>query len=63
MRLNAILAFFIVLIFILFFVIWFFAALLGLMTSPGEALKFIIPGALFFGFWFLIAYRLFTCPN
>lgn len=62
MYLNTVLAVIIILLFILFFVIWFSLAILAGLTAPTDNVKFILSGAIFFGFWFLIAYRLYNCP-
>lgn len=65
MYLNTVLAIIIVLLFILFFALWLLLAFLGIFASPSSELllKFLIPGAAFFGFWFLVAYRLYNCPG
>ena len=62
MQLNKILAVLIVLIFLLAFIIWFVLVGIALFTDPSELLSVTLPGAVVFGFWFLIAYRLYKCP-
>lgn len=62
MNLNTVLAIIIVLIFLLGFILWFSVTGLVLFASPSEAMRLFIPGAIFFGFWLGVAWRLYNCP-
>lgn len=63
MNLNTILAIIIVLIFILFFWVWVVSSGILLFSGHGsEFLSVFIPGAIVFGFWSLVTYRLYYCP-
>jgi hypothetical protein len=63
MNTNTVLAVIIVLLFITLFATWVYASVDILATSPGSALNIIVPGAVLFGFWGLVAWRLYTCPS
>jgi hypothetical protein len=63
MQTNTILALIIVLIFILGFIAWVLAVVLTLLDSPSDALGVFVPGAIIFGFWGSVAWRLYNCPG
>jgi|NOAtaT_7_FD_contig_91_532248_length_2235_multi_2_in_0_out_0_2 ACR3 family arsenite efflux pump ArsB len=60
MNANKILAIVIVLVMLLTFMMWFVISGALLLTAPKQAISVIIPGMVYFGFWFLIAYRLYN---
>jgi hypothetical protein len=60
---NKILAIIIVIIFIMAVLGWIVAVLAMIMIDIQDAVTVFVPGALVFGFWGLVAYQLYTCPN
>lgn len=63
MHSNTILALVIVLLFIMAFLAWLLVSLAALTEDLGLAASIIIPGTIVFGFWWLVAYRLYQCPS
>jgi len=61
MYLNTVLAIIIVLIFVLSFIAWVLISSIALVVDPVSALGIIIPGVAFYGFWGIVAYRLYNC--
>ena len=63
MQSNTILAIIIVLIFLMAFLGWVLVSLVALMEDAGLAFNIIVPGLIVFGFWGLVASRLYNCPS
>lgn len=59
MVLNKVLAIVIVLIMLLGFIVWFIISAMAFSASPTKAMMIIIPGLINFGFWFIVAWRLY----
>lgn len=58
---NKVLAVIVVLMFMLMFVSWFLVTVIMLLASEGPGFLSLAFGVVWFGFWYLVASRLYYC--